>query len=157
LSTKQSAARPPKWVAVRDAADLLGITPQGFRQSFLAQLADDAKRAGKPLMVRWDAVLHIAVERRAAALVVDRSDPLLTDGDSPGLERYRLAKAAHAELDLAERKGQLINKEKCRSVLAQWGSVLRRSGDRIARVSPDGSRMLNEALDECETIVKGLE
>ena len=84
-------------------------------------------------------------------------DPLLADGDSPALERYRLAKAKHAELDLEHRRGELIDVGKCRDVLAKWASVLRRSGDRIARVSPDGSRMLGEALDECQTIVKGLE
>ncbi len=35
-------------------------------------------------------------------------DPLLASGDSPGLERYRMAKAQMAELDLGLRQGQLL-------------------------------------------------
>jgi phage terminase Nu1 subunit (DNA packaging protein) len=116
-------------------------------------------RPGRPVVVRVAAVVEMMVAKRVAeqSRPIDPEDPLLTAGDSPGLERYRLAKAAHAELDLAERKGELIDREKCRSVLAQWGSVLRRAGDRIARVNPEASRLLSEGLDECEAIVKGLE
>ncbi len=53
----------------------------------------DVDRSGKPLLVRGTAILEL-IERRSAIKSVD--DPLLADGDSPGLERYRLAKAKHA-------------------------------------------------------------
>jgi len=84
-------------------------------------------------------------------------DPLLAGGDSPALERYRLAKAKHAELDLEQRKGELIDKEKCRDVLARWGNVIRKMGDRLSkRFGIEANQMVSEAIDECESVVKGM-
>ena len=84
-------------------------------------------------------------------------DPLLADGDSPGLERYRLAKAKHAELDFEERQGTLIDKEKCRDILARWGVVIRKMGDRVSkRFGIEANRIVSEAIDECQSVVEGL-
>lgn len=150
---------PDGFATVPTVARLLGCSVQNVRANLLRRLSGDDVIAGRPTLVRFVAILDVIVERRVAeqSRPVVSDDPLLADGDSPGLERYRMAKAKHAELDLELRRGELIDVSKCRDVLAKWASVLRRSGDRIARVSPDGSRMLNEALDECESIVKGLE
>jgi phage terminase Nu1 subunit (DNA packaging protein) len=81
-------------------------------------------------------------------------DPLLAEGDSPGLERYRLAKAEHAELDLAERRGDLIERDKCREVLARWAVVIRRMGERLAkRYGTAASTEVIDTLKECESVV----
>ncbi len=155
MSKNQSTAG---WATVAELARFLGQSTQNVRASYVLRLPPDDVRPGRPVLVRVQAVLEMIITRRVAEQSRPTTDdPLLSDGDSPGLERYRLAKAKHAELDLEHRRGELIDVGKCRDVLAKWASVLRRSGDRIARVSPDGSRMLGEALDECETIVKGLE
>ena len=83
-------------------------------------------------------------------------DPLLADGDSPALERYRLAKAKHAELDLEHRKNELLDKEKCRQLFTRWAHVMRRMGDRLTkRYGVDANHMVIEAIDECHSIVKG--
>lgn len=83
-------------------------------------------------------------------------DPLLVgnDADSDGLERYRQAKAALAELDLEERKGQLISREKVRPVLARWAAVIRRCGESLGKVfGASAAEKLNDALDECSRVV----
>lgn len=95
---------------------------------------------------------------RASAAASTTEDPLLADGDSPALERYRLAKAKHAELDLEQRKGDLIDKEKCRDVLGRWGAIIRKMGDRVSkRFGTEANQMIRESLDECESIVRGLQ
>lgn len=85
--------------------------------------------------------------------VVD--DPLLTEGDSPGLERYRMAKAEHAELDLALRRGELIERDKCRDVLIRWAVAIRRMGERLVKRYGTGvTAEFDQALAECEAIVE---
>jgi phage terminase Nu1 subunit (DNA packaging protein) len=86
---------------------------------------------------------------------VENDDPLLAaDGDSPGLERYRLAKAALAELELEERKGTLLSREKVRTTLIRWATVLRRMGERIAkRFGNEASEAVNDALGECQAVI----
>lgn len=92
---------------------------------------------------------------RARAAVAETDDPLLAgDSDSDGLERYRQAKAALAELDLEERKGQLISREKVRPVLARWAAVIRRCGESLGKVfGASATEKLNDALDECSRVV----
>lgn len=81
-------------------------------------------------------------------------DPLLADGDSPALERYRLAKAKHAELDLEQRKGELIEREKAKDVFARWAVLIRRMGETLARrYGPDASATVNDTLGECRSVV----
>ena len=87
----------------------------------------------------------------------ESADPLLAEGDSPALERYRLAKAKLAELDLENRKGDLIEVAKCRDLLARWAVVLRRMGERLAkRYGNDASLTVNESLSECKSVADGM-
>lgn len=86
----------------------------------------------------------------------ESEDPLLgaAEGDSPGLERYRLAKAAIAELDLEERIGSLLSRDKARAALNRWASIVRRLGERLGkRFGPDAARSVNDALIECQHVV----
>lgn len=81
-------------------------------------------------------------------------DPLLADGDSPGLERYRMAKAQLAEYDLAERTKNLLSRDKARGVLIRWASVIRRMGERLGkRYGADAAIAVNDALTECSYVV----
>lgn len=85
------------------------------------------------------------------------ADPILAgdDVESDALERYRFAKAKHAELDLELRKGELIEKEACREVLSRWAVLIRRMGEslgkRHGRAAAD--RVAN-TLVECEAVIK---
>lgn len=81
-------------------------------------------------------------------------DPDLVGGDSPGLERYRLAKAAIAEYDLEQRKQELIEREKARSSLGRLASILRRLSERLGkRYGPDASIAVNNAVLEYQRII----
>jgi phage terminase Nu1 subunit (DNA packaging protein) len=93
--------------------------------------------------------------QNAKAPVPIGEDLLLSEGDSPALERYRLAKAKHAELDLEHRKGELIEVTPCREALARWAVLIRRMGERLAkRYGNDASEMVNESLEECRAVVR---
>lgn len=89
-------------------------------------------------------------QRRPAA-----DDPLMDDAtESPGLERYRQAKAAHAELDVAARQGELVDVAKLRAVHSRWAAILRRAGEQLQRRhGPDAARTLNNALGECRAAI----
>jgi phage terminase Nu1 subunit (DNA packaging protein) len=94
--------------------------------------------------------------RPKAALPVS-DDPLLGAGDSPALERYRLAKAQHAELDLELRKGELIEVIRCREMLARWAVCIRRMGEKLSkRFGNDAALAINESLAECRTIAESI-
>lgn len=82
-------------------------------------------------------------------------DPLLAaDVDSPGLERYRLAKAELAELDAAERRKQVVSVERLRALFLRWGPQLRSLGERLQkRFGAEAGKMLNETLDQCEGVI----
>jgi hypothetical protein len=82
-------------------------------------------------------------------------DPLLGEGgDSPSLERYRLAKAKLAELDLEMRKGQLIERDKARDIFGRWAVLVRRMGERLGkRFGPDAAATVNETLESCRAAV----
>jgi len=115
------------------------------------------KMPGKPRAYRLD---QIAIWLRtegpgSKALRLASDDPLLGDGDSPALERYRLAKAKHAELDLEHRKGELIDVSKCRDILAQWAAVIRKTGDRLSRrFGIEANLIVSDAIDACDDIVR---
>lgn len=81
---------------------------------------------------------------------IESDDPLLSDGDSPGLERYRLAKAELAELELAERKKSLIERGKVRIVFSRLAAVLKRMGEEIGIEFGDRAAVaVREAMGEC--------
>ena len=83
-------------------------------------------------------------------------DPLLASGgDSAGLERYRLAKAALAELELAERKRVLLPVDKVREALLRWATLVRRMGERLGkRFGHEAAAVVGETLDECEATLR---
>lgn len=86
---------------------------------------------------------------------MEASDPLLVaDVDSPGLERYRLAKAAITELELERLKGTLIPLEKVRESLGRWASLIRRMGEMLGRrFGQEAAQAMNETLAECRRMM----
>lgn len=84
-------------------------------------------------------------------------DPLLSAGDSPGLERYRLAKAALAELELQERQRTLLPVEKVREVLLRWAMLVRRMAERLGkRYGAEAAGAVSDCLDECGRVIDEL-
>lgn len=152
---------PDGFLTASTAARLLGCSVQNIRTNYLPKLAGDNVIQGRPVRIRFAALIDLIVERRVEertrAPAPTSDDPLLADGDSPALERYRLAKAKHAELDLEQRRGELIDLSKCRDLFGRWGSVIRKMGDRVSkRFGVEANQMVAEAIDECDSIVRGL-
>src|SRR4051794_15799381 len=101
------------WFTRAQCAALLGITARHFDESIRPKLAAEAVR-GDRRALRFHAagVVYAGTTAKTAKLeqqLVDArmagEDPLLwaaASGDSASLERLRMAKAQHAELDLQE-------------------------------------------------------
>ena len=145
----KTETKTPKdsWITMDEAARFLNITRQGVQNSYLPVLEKrDVDRDQKPMRVRAAAILDIATSRRATA----QEEPLMSEGNSPALERYRLAKAKLAELDLHLRKNDLIEVARAKEVFLRWSVLVRRMGERLSkRFGPDAAATVNETLDSC--------
>lgn len=60
-------------------------------------------------------------------------ETILMSGDSPALERYRLAKAKREEIQLARDREEIIDRSDCARVLQRVASHLRGLGGALAR------------------------
>lgn len=86
-------------------------------------------------------------EREARRLVPD-DDPLMVEGESPALERYREARAKLAELELAKKKGEVIEVEIMRPGLDRLVASFRSLGGKLRERFGDGAyEIYCEALD----------
>jgi phage terminase Nu1 subunit (DNA packaging protein) len=78
----------------------------------------------------WDvAAWH---STRLASLEEESIVPV-SPADSPGLERFRLAKAGIAELDLQQRAGELVERERMHAFALRIASLFRKWLDRLQR------------------------
>jgi hypothetical protein len=119
---------------------------------------EQAERYGIPFggrIVDLEAVvkaLHDFLARNQRRLAVpEDGDPLLANGNSAALERYRSSAAELKALDLASRKNELIPREHARNGLARIASILRNAGDSLQRTCGDEAlKILNEALDDAQ-------
>jgi hypothetical protein len=78
-----------------------------------------------------------------------RADPLLIGATSPALERYRLARASLAELELERARGNLVPRAEIDTALARFAGKLRQAGETLTRDFAEGAAaVLNEAASE---------
>lgn len=76
-------------------------------------------------------------------------DELMAGPTSPALERYRAARAGLAELDLLERNGTLLDRQKAHEAHARMARILQTLGENLQRHhGPAAQQLLNEALDD---------
>lgn len=84
---------------------------------------------------------------RARPGLSETGDPLLVGSDSPALEQYRRQRARLAELDVAEREGKLISREKLHAAMAKFAGVIRQAGEVLQRqYGTDAHKVLDDAL-----------
>jgi DNA-binding XRE family transcriptional regulator len=119
------------------AAQLIGIKRETLKSSDAPRREDGTYDARE--LVKW----ALARERANAT-----DDPLLTGGDSPNLERYRKAKAELAEMDAAERRGQIVSVDE----LCDWWQLeiapqFRRTIEEIGRTWPEATSKLIAAIE----------
>lgn len=110
---------------------------------------------GKPNAYDLDEILAwLRKDGPWAAKVKAETDPLMDGPETAGLERYRQAKAALAELELAERQGQLVQAEKVREKLLRWAVLIKRLGERLRkRWGPEAGKAVDATLEECRLVV----
>lgn len=83
---------------------------------------------------------------------VDPDDPLLGSGDSPGLERYRMAKAQLAEMDLAEREKVTLSADAVHDGLNIISQTFRKACEILQRkFGTEAFSVLETAVQEAET------
>lgn len=134
------------------AAWLIGVSADSLRRSVDAPRGDDddddddspRKYSGRDL-VAW------AIERTDQT---PGGDTMMVSSDSPALERYRLARAEGAELDIAERKQVLLRRDEVHEGLTIIAGILRRAGQRIKLVSSESHQILNDAIDDADRVVQ---
>jgi hypothetical protein len=70
-------------------------------------------------------------------------------GDSPGLERYRLARAAQEEIKLGEMKKAFIDRQWVHANLMELASLIRACGEQLQReYGEDALAILDQAIKE---------
>jgi hypothetical protein len=85
------------------------------------------------------------------------SDIEATAGLSPALERYREARADHAELDLQERQRDLLPRQAVHEVFGRIASRLRDAGEQLGREhGSEAHEVLSEALDDAGREIESL-
>ena len=89
------------------------------------------------------------------AAALDGAEDLETaDGSSPALERFRLARAQHAELDLAKRRDELVEVGPLQEAMAAMASLGRRRVEAIERAGgPAVRREIDSMLDDMRDAV----
>ena len=131
----------------RELSKLLGVSLDRVRQ-YVAQGMPGAPGA-YCLDDARDWIASNINQQRQRTLPGTDADPLLSQGDSPALERYRDERAKLARLDRLEREGQLVRADKLQEFLGRMASILRGTGEVFQRqFGPDALSILNEAIDE---------
>ena len=100
--------------------------------------------------------LHDFLAENARKLAMPESDdPLLVGGNSPGLERYREAKADMAEMERDERNHSLISRDELREGWTLIAGVLRRAGESLGRQhGEDAQAIMDDALDDALQLIE---
>lgn len=163
---RKKKAEEPELLTRKQMASLLDVRVQQFDKKYrpLIPHAYIAKSGtGKEVLFKRQAVRAILdalvfEEKERAKLAND--DALLLDGNdkSPSIERLRLAKAKLAELELAEKRGQLIRPDLASTALLLVAGKLRKLGTRLGKkygpaVSDDFERTLDECQNEMERTI----
>lgn len=72
-------------------------------------------------------------------------------GDSPGLERYRLARAGQEEIKLAQLRGQVMDRDWVHGKLMEIASLIRGCGEQLQREYGDDARqILDQSMDDVD-------
>lgn len=111
-------------------------------------------RPGRYDLAEIDDWLYTRGPRRPKAAAID-DDDLAGPADSPGLERYRLAKAKLAELELAKQQRSVMSRDMARETLGRIASLLRRYGERLSkRHGPEEAVLFNETIGEARRVIE---
>jgi hypothetical protein len=150
----QQCQHDKRWIVYsqRDLASTVAVDESTIAQWVRAGLS--RKRAGKN-RYKYCITCTVAWERTGRGLVSDSLDELIaTGGDSPGLERFRNARAELAEMDVQSRRKSLLPRDVTRNALGRVMSLLRQYAERLGRRhGPEEVLSFRETLDECRKVI----
>jgi hypothetical protein len=135
----------------QQAAKLARLSVERFDAAIRPLIPDAAtEKNGRTLLMAGEAVVDAIAAHRARQ---GETDPLMagTVADSPALERYRLARARAAEMDLQERERTHLPIGELDGMLTHFASHLRRGGETLQRrFGNEASEIFNDAVDAAE-------
>lgn len=167
VSGAKTAERSPdeSWFPLAVVCRMLRVSRQNFHGSWKRHVPPAAMRSGgkgRETLIDTrafiDSLMQFSAEREREKF---GDDALLVgggDGSSPSLQRLRIARAKLAELDLAERRGELVHVQTMQQGVGALAGVIRDALVR-ARTMPGGNEIVDaieEALDEFSNGVEKL-
>ncbi len=141
----------PPWMLSSQAkvAEFFGVSPR---------TVDSWRRSGMPgENGKWNLQKILFWLRTSGPwrpkVVVD--DAMMQGGDSPALERFRLARARIAENELARQEGTLVDQDVMKEILGLWAAVNRRFALKLQKeFGPRGRELYDEWLNSSEKTVR---
>lgn len=122
---------------VSEMADFAGVSEQAFRK-WMTQ--PGFPMAPDKSVCLWD----LAIWRHRMDSGSEFGEEIaIGDGDSEGLERYRMARAQQEEIKLAKMRGDFIPREDVHTALIETSPILLSAGEQIKRA---GGNDLGEIL-----------
>lgn len=113
-----------------------------------------ARRDGLPLgessvdigaVLRWFHERFTEWKRQPAEFT---EDDLFSDAESPALERFRAARAEMVEMDLEERRREIVKRSEVREAHNIYASAIRSAGDALVkRFGNEAADILNDAIE----------
>lgn len=160
------------WRTAADCAGMLNISQPGFLKEYVKILPEyGIRHASNQTLynsrVLIDSIVDKAVKKAVAALkksggtsagTSEEDEEIIAGANSPGLERYRIAKAAREEIFLKRDRGDYLPKEVVIRAYSVVSSRLRTLAAKIERMQAltgrDAADLYFEALDECDETIR---
>jgi len=152
---KRSGAARPRWTAASYAeiAAFCGATADTVKR-WAGQGMPRARPYDLAAIVRW---LRERGPWRARAEAADSPRPIGAPPVAP-LERFRAGRARLTELEIQEREGMLVRRERIHGDLARFAAILRRAGERLQQEFGRGAyEILDSALADALRIADGID
>lgn len=133
------------------ARRVFGTTPQNFDKTYRPAAPESAmKRVGREVLFHCRSVLDGLLEQaKKQQPQGGEDDPLMAGVDSPGLERFRNAKADITEMERDRLRKQIVRVEEIEPALMKLAGVMRSAAENLARqFGNEAAGIVNEAVDE---------
>lgn len=135
-----------EWIAKSqsEAAMVLGISSRMLQEYCKRGCPGDRGDYPIPPMIEW-LRKHVWQVRQVAP------DEDLGEGDSPALERFRLARAQQEEIKLEGMRGDFIAKEDAKTMLMEIAAIYKSANETLVREFGNAAGdVIADALDEAE-------
>ncbi len=145
------------WFSTGVMCEILGVGRSALSETWTRTAPPSAIRRnpGRPTLYHAAEIIRHRIDRTATeAAERAGADPDMAGADSPALEQYRAAKARLAELDLAQRRRELLPVGELRQAHAVVSDTLRRAGESLGRMfGAAAQKILDDALTDGEHAV----